>query len=319
MTGMVTDKTWVIDADTLVARPVSRARMLVVEESYGPGAASFGTLGQAHAVVLDADTDEFVLVPHLPKVRAVTYMSLSDDGTRLVGIAEGPRLFVLTLATGQTRWFNRDDIDGHVMGTFSPDGSCLAALAMVEIDMAPGVDEHRIAIEIINLDTGAVRTIWQDEGYWDECSLSWSPGGRLLAASYMTLDEVAITIVLDTATARVLTTHEDRIPAENPHEVWITEYELVAVARVDDGVAIIHVDAGAGTSHERLYRQGIPEGFLSASDRRFVSAAVYPEGSDITELYTARLDGSDRQLLLRISSKVGIRAVDIPRTSSREP
>src|SRR5690625_2073154 len=107
------DRSWEIDIDSLVMRPVRAARMLLVGV-FPPG--TQGTKADGRAVVLDADSDEFVLVPGLPdELWPSRYMSLSDDGARLVGTSHD-WLFVQTLAAGEICWLNKGGAGGREIG-----------------------------------------------------------------------------------------------------------------------------------------------------------------------------------------------------------
>lgn len=71
---MVVDRSWEIAFDALASRPVRAARMVLAAR--GPD--------RTAVIVLDAGSDEFVIVPGLPAHLTPETMSLSSDGTRLV-------------------------------------------------------------------------------------------------------------------------------------------------------------------------------------------------------------------------------------------
>ncbi|RAW09146.1 hypothetical protein, partial [Phytoactinopolyspora halophila] len=88
--SVVVDRLWEIVGGSLEPGLVRAARMLVV---IWPDQAP-----AERVVVLDAGEDRFVEVAGLPPLYQADELVLSDDGTRIVGVDPGLRLFVHTLA-----------------------------------------------------------------------------------------------------------------------------------------------------------------------------------------------------------------------------
>ncbi|MEV0310271.1 hypothetical protein [Nonomuraea fuscirosea] len=293
---MVVDRSWEI-ADAPAARPVRAARMVLAVS--GPGGAA--------VIVLDADGDTFAAVPGLPAHLAPETVSLSSDGTRLVLTARQddgagpPRVVLHTLATGTRQEFTSDD---YLRAALSPDGTHLAVLAdLSDGPGIPGVGDELAGIELIDTGTGARQRLWQAEGYWEEASISWSPDGLLLAATYLTLDDVLMTVVLD-RTGKELAAYAERVALPGPHSVWASGHELIVYPEPDDESPLILIDVRTGG--ERRFTRRTFDGYLAVSAGRVVRP-----GSAPGQLVTTDLDDGDERPFLTIGPAVSIDTLDI--------
>ncbi|MEU8401827.1 hypothetical protein AB0C28_42150 [Nonomuraea sp. NPDC048892] len=302
---MVVDRSWEIAFDAPAARPVRAARMVLA--ATGPG----GT----DVIVLDADSDTFATVPGLPAHLAPETVSLSSDGTRLVLTARQddgagpPRVVLHTLATGARQEFASDD---YLRAALSPDGTRLAVLADLSGGPGiPGVGDELAGIELIDTGTGTDggtgtgtrQRLWQAEGYWEEASISWSPDGLLLAATYLTLDDVLTTVVLD-RTGKELAAYAERVALPGPHSVWASGHELIVYPEPDDESPLILIDVRTGG--ERRFTRRTFDGYLAVSAGRVVRP-----GSAPGQLVTTDLDDGDERPFLTVSPAVSIDALDI--------
>lgn len=298
---MVVDRSWEIALDAPAARPVRAARMVLA--ATGPGGSA--------VIVLDADSDTFAAVPGLPAHLAPETVSLSSDGTRLVLTARQddgagpPRVVLHTLATGARQEFASDD---YLRAALSPDGTRLAVLAdLSDGPGIPGVGDELAGIELIatatGTGTGTRQRIWQAEGYWEEASISWSPDGLLLAATYLTPDDVLTTVVLD-PTGKELAAYAERVALPGPHSVWASAHELVVYPEPDDESPLILIDVRTGG--ERRFTRRTFDGYLAISAGRVVRPGAEPG-----RIVTTDLDDGDERPFLTIDPAVSIDALDI--------
>jgi hypothetical protein len=294
---VVVDRSWDIAFDTLASRPVRAARMVL---------AVAGT-GRTAVILLDADSDAFVTVPGLPGHVAPETISLSSDGTRLVFTARQddgagpPRVVLHTLATGARQEFTSDD---YMRAALSPDGTRLAALADLSNGPGiPGVGDEIAGIELIETGTGARHPLWSAEGYWEEASISWSPDGLLLAATYLTLDDVLTTVVLDLS-GKEVGSYPERVALPGPHSVWTSDRELIVYPEPDDESPLMAIDVPTGG--ERRFTRRNFDAYLAISGGRVVRPGSAPE-----RLITTDLNDGDERPFLTISPAVSIDALDI--------
>ncbi|WP_214417153.1 PD40 domain-containing protein [Sphaerisporangium fuscum] len=264
-------------------------------------------------VVLDADSDEFVIVPGLPEHLSRETVSLSSDGTRLVFLARqddgaGPMRVVLhALATGARQEFASDDF---MRAALSPDGTRIAVLADLSNGPGiPGVGDEIAGITLIETATGARQPLWSAEGYWEEASISWSPDGRLLAATYLTLDDVLTTVVLDLS-GKAIGVHEERVALPGPHSVWRSDRELIVYPEPDDESPLIAIDVPTGS--ERRFTRGNFSAYLAIAGGRVVRPGSSPE-----RFVTTDLDDADERPFLTFHPAVSIDALDIAPSALR--
>ncbi|MER6004424.1 hypothetical protein ACWDRB_40640 [Nonomuraea sp. NPDC003707] len=258
-------------------------------------------------LVLDADSDEFVTVPGLPAHLSRNTVSLSSDGTRLVFLSRqddgaGPTRVVLhELATGARQEFVSD---GFVRAALSPDGSRIAVLADLSNGPGiPGVGDEIAGIVLIETATDARQPLWSAEGYWQEDAISWSPDGRLLAATYLTLDDVITTVVLDLS-GKVIGVHEDRVALPGAHSVWTSDRELIVYPEPDDESPLIAIDVPTGS--ERRFTRRNFSGYLAITGGRVVRPGSSPE-----RVVTTDLNDTDERPFLTFRPAVSIEAIDI--------
>ncbi|GAA3597805.1 hypothetical protein GCM10022419_096430 [Nonomuraea rosea] len=294
---MVVDRSWEIAFDALASRPVRAARMVLAAQG----------LDRNAVIVLDADSDAFVTVPGLPAHLSRETVSLSTDGTVLVFLTPqddgaGPMRVVLhTLATGARREFASDDF---MRAALAPDGALLAVLADLSNGPGiPGVGDESAGVALIETATGARRTLWSAEGYWEESSISWSPDGRLLAATYLTTDDVLTTVVLDLS-GKELGSYAERVALPGPHSVWASGRELIVYPEPDDEGPLIAIDVPTG-GERRFTRQGF-EAYLAVSGGRVVRPSSSPG-----RFVTTDLNDGDERPFLTVSPAVAIDALDI--------
>src|SRR5699024_6042490 len=258
---------------------------------------------------------EFVLVPGLPdELWPSRYMSLSDDGSRLVGTSHD-WLFVQTLASGEICWLNKGGAGGRVMGSFTPDGSGAATVMLADGEVTHG--ESLVSIDVFDWATGTSRTVWRSRGYLDTCRLAWSPDSRLLVASYLKPGDVLdTTIVVEVCSGRVVASFVDRCPMVNTHGAWIDANQFVAFPQADRGiVCVVRIDAETGRVDEQLL-PGLASSFVGFGAGRYVRRPRSTRQGGVAALYTTTLDGRDTQRLLTISPPTDIHVVDIPRRPS---
>ncbi|MEV0388509.1 hypothetical protein [Nonomuraea sp. NPDC050643] len=294
---MVVDRSWEIAFDALAALPVRAARMVLAAQG----------LDRNAVIVLDADSDAFVTVPGLPPHLSQETVSLSSDGTRLVYVARqddgaAPMRVVLhTLATGARQEFASDDF---LRAALSPDGALLAVLADLSSGPGiPGLGDEIAGIELIETATGTRRRLWAAEGYWEEASLSWSPDGRLLAATYLTLDDVLTTVVLDLS-GKEIGSYAERVALPGPHSVWASGHELIVYPEPDDESPLIAIDVPTGG--ERRFARRNFEAYLAISGGRVVRP-----GSSPGRFVTTDLNDGDERPFLTVSPAIAIDALDL--------
>ncbi|MEV4116176.1 hypothetical protein [Nonomuraea sp. NPDC049695] len=300
---MVVDRSWEIAFDALASRQVRAARMVVAAQG----------LDRDAVFVLDADSDEFVNVPGLPARLSRETVSLSSDGTQLVFLARqddgaGPKRVVLyTLATAARQEFASDDF---MRAALSPDGSRIAVLADLSNGPGiPGVGDEIAGIALIETATGARQLLWSAEGYWEEASVSWSPDGHLLAATYLTLDDVLTTVVLDLS-GKTIGVYEDRVALPGPHSVWMSDRELIVYAEPDDESPLIRIDVPTRSEH-RFTRRNF-SAYLAIAGGRVVRPGSSPE-----RFVTTDLNDADERPFLNFSPAVSIDALDMAPSAVR--
>jgi hypothetical protein len=294
---VVVDRSWEIAFDALASRPVRAARMVLAAQG----------LDRNAVIVLDADSDTFVTVQDLPAHLSAETVSLSSDGSRLVFLARqddgaGPMRVVLhTLATGARQEFTSDDF---MRAALSPDGTRLAVLADLSNGPGiPGVGDESAGIALVETATGTRRPLWSAEGYWEEASISWSPDGLLLAATYLTLDDVLTTVVLDLS-GKEVGSYEERVALPGPHSVWASDRELIVYPEPDDEGPLIAIDVPTGG--ERRFTRRNFNAYLAISGGRVVRPGSSPE-----RFVTTDLNDGDERPFLTISPAVAIDALDI--------
>lgn len=224
------------------------------------------------------------------------------------------RLCLVTLATGAQRWF--DPLDGpgfDVTAAMSSDGRTIATITT---DESPGrrntVDSSIVAVDLIDMATATRRRLWSTPGTTGDSVVSWSPDGRLIAASYLTLDEQYQTVVLNPDDRSVRRYDGGSLPFA-PNGVWLGDREFVYFT-LHGGPFTAHLDHGDRLlplpQPLRLEEHGLPMAFVGD---RMVWVAPLFQHSESADVVTTNLDGSDPRTIVTARPPRTITFVDIAR------
>ncbi|MDP9793842.1 hypothetical protein J2S43_002354 [Catenuloplanes nepalensis] len=223
-----------LDPDALLDRAaVERADLIALVRAHD---------GRSTLIARDARTGGFCGLPlgPLETPRAVSY-----DGTRfLVSDLAGGRLLLRTVGgDADTVLPSEGEQSGAV--AFSPDGTGVAML-----NQAGG----RALLSVVDLRSRGARTVWTGEGAAEDLALTWSPGGRFLAATYVTPDDTSATVVVGHDGALVAGQDGMEIVGSS-HRAWLDDHRLLLVDEFwPDGVPPIVVLDPATGARERLRR-----------------------------------------------------------------
>jgi dipeptidyl aminopeptidase/acylaminoacyl peptidase len=295
---VVVDQSWKIAVDELVSRPVRAARMVMAIHGFDRDA----------VIVLDADSDEFVVVAGLPTYVRPETVSLSSDGSHLVFLARQDddtlpmRVVLHRLDTG-ARW--EAVADEYRQAALAPDGNRVAVLADAPggTDM-PDLGDESVAVILIDRATGGRRLLWSADGYLEESSISWSPDGQLLAVTYLTIDDVLTTVVLDLS-GTTIGVYPERVALPGAHSVWISDRELIVFPEPDDTSPLTALDVSTG--RERRFDRRNFDGYLAISGGRQMR-----RGASAGQFVTANLDDDgDERPFLTFEPAMAIKALDI--------
>jgi hypothetical protein len=227
--------------------------------------------GGQHTVVHDPATDTFVVLPG--RAGGGVPIALSPDGRRMVLRPERTDGFGLcTLATGQTRWFPASGTD-HAAAV-SPAGDAVATLTTTTSGLA--------AVDLTMLSGPERRRLWSVAGGWTgETTISWSPDGSLIAATYNSEDDEWAAVILD-ADGAVVAHLPGTVTLPGPNGAWLDDRRLLCV---DDDLNLSIVDVSASARTPVDHRGRVP---LALVGRELVTAlGTTPDGD--THLVARRL------------------------------
>ncbi|MGW4892753.1 TolB family protein [Kitasatospora sp. NPDC004240] len=274
------DESWGTTPDSLKERRIGRARFMA--QLTAPDGT--GTL-----VAQDADGGELVRVADVPGGAAARPLALSWDGTRALvrtGPAERPDrdLVLFTLATGERHSHDATAEGGTEFAALSPDGRTLATLT--------GDD---VRVGVLDLATGARRRIWSAPGWATvEASVSWSPDGRLIAATYVSEEDVAATIVLSAEDGAEVAHYEGLLTVASPNGTWSGPRELLLLEEdPEEPVAPVLLRDVTSGATRRFDRDPQDAGGLHA-----LAGGRLVELRPGDGLYAHLLDGSDPRPVL---------------------
>lgn len=215
---------WRLTANALPTRPVHRASLLI-GMSVAPG--------EPALIVLDSSNNEFVRVPDVPNNPFVLPLSLAPDGTSVLFIAphNGARqggLCLHTLATGRQEWFDARAEGQDLDAALSPDGTQIATLTSKH-----GED---IVVTLIDLATHSRHLLWSAPGSsCQESTISWSPNGHRIAATYFTPDEEWASVAIDASDGTVLRHYDNAAIIPSANGAWAGDHELLLI---DDDINV---------------------------------------------------------------------------------
>ncbi|MFB9239655.1 hypothetical protein ACFFWC_29690 [Plantactinospora siamensis] len=257
-------------------------------------------------IVLDADSDDFVIVEGLPTHTRPGTLSLSFDGTHLVFLArqddnsEPMRIVLHSLATGG-RW--EAEAHEYRQAALAVDGTQVAVLADASGGTAmAALGSESVGVILIDTATAKPRLLWSTDGYAEDSSISWSPDGQLLAATYLTLDDVLTTAVLDLS-GTVIGLYPERVALPGAHSVWISNREIIVYPEPDDVSPLTSLNVSTG--RERHFTRRSFDGYLAISGRRQVR-----RGASAGQFVTADLNDGDERPFLTFEPAMDIMALD---------
>jgi hypothetical protein len=293
-------KRLVLDFDMLVERRLDRAEMLL----------RIAARDRVAAAVLDAATGELVLVPNQPTGWGSIPVALSPDGRTVLYRADNERtgarsLCVITLATGERRWFETSGDDFDVTAATSPDGRNIATITAV---IGPGhsdSEDNRVAVDLIQLLPEERRRLWSTPGQSGDSSIHWSPDSRLVAASYITPDEEYTTVVIDIDARTTRRYPGAQLPFAS-NGTWLGDREFVYFTF--DGVVTAHLDYGKHPLPPLGGPGGVPMAFTPG---RIIRAAPAAPDSSSADVITTTIDGSDPQTIIAVRPAHHITLIDI--------
>jgi len=227
--------------------------------------------GGQHTVVHDPATDAFVALPGWAEGGLA--VALSPDGRRVMLRPQRPGGFgMCTLATGQTQWFPASGWD-HAAAV-APAGDAVATLTTTTSGVA--------AVDLTVLPGPERRRLWSIAGGWSgETTISWSPDGSLIAATYNSEDDEWATVILD-ADGAVVTHLPETITLPGPNGAWLDDRRLFCV---DNPMDLSIVDVRASTRTPVGYRGRVP--FALVGRELVIGLGTTPDGN--THLVARRL------------------------------
>jgi dipeptidyl aminopeptidase/acylaminoacyl peptidase len=262
-------------------------------------------------LALDADAGELARLPGIPKDGYTSPLALSPDGSRLLLLEQrtgsAGRLHLVTLATGAAVRFDPPAGTHDRVGAISPDGDELAVLSTVG-------DEAVLARLAVS--TGVRRRLWSAPGGWsDESAVSWSPDGRLVAATYLDEEtddgeEYAVTVVVDAAGARLARLHDaNLLPASNG--AWTRHGHLAVVDEETGNLHLVTPDGSEGPA----IRATDPGHVRAVLGDRIVVDGAAPGRTVLT---LAELDGSGGRPLLALRPRAAVTFLDLAPAALRD-
>jgi len=170
-------------------------------------------------------------------------------------------------------------------------------------------DTWRAALSPDGKHLGARKPLWSGEGWWEEASISWSPDGHLLAATYETVDDVLTTVVVDLS-GKPIGVYDEWGRSSFAALGLAVQPGTDRLSRPDDEMPFIAIDVTTGNQH-RFTRRDF-RGYLAASGGRVVR-----EGSSPGQFATTDLDDGDERPFLAFNPAVAIKTLDIPPSTAR--
>jgi hypothetical protein len=281
----------------LTQRPVGRAALLL------------GSWLGRECVLLDIDSNDFVLAPE-PPAGAEAAIGLSWDGTEIlyVGLQERFGLAGLcrqNLWTGAVHWYRCSPREAVVTGAMSPGGRMIAMLTSDVTSSAVGVRVH-----VVDLSSGEQRELWSSNGgFCAESGIRWSPSGTLIAATYVDVlddddQEEWATDVFD-LTGKVIASYPYCAVPPAPNGGWLNGDQLVLFNDFDECLQVCQPTQGT----ER--RISLPwGGALAAAGLGFLCSDDHGGHAAMT-LATMSVDGGSRKELPRVPHKAQLRVIDM--------
>ena len=300
-------ESWQFAIETLPERPVQQAGLLLGVRQVT------GEILIPVALVLDLATDEFVRVPGLPREPRAGVLCMARDGSQILflspGHGEDGALCLHTLATSHQTWYHNPGSEQPQAAALAPDGRQIATLNTGE---DPDDDDDNAGLSLINLidvATQQTRRMWSTSGGWSqESTITWSPDGTFLAATYLNPEEELATVVIEVATGTEIARYDSAQILGSPNSTWRGDHELIYL---DNEWQILVADLDTGT--ERVLGQVLSPPLAVIGDRYIDRAWEAPSGT--AGLLSTRLDG-EPQPFITIHSSVVIETCDIAMTPS---
>lgn len=297
-------KSWQFAIETLPERPVQQAGMLLGVKPYD------GKVIEPIALVLDLATDEFVRVPGLAREGAGTVSCLARDGSRLVVLSpahgDNGALCLHALATGQQTWYPNMEGERIHATALSPHGHQIATLSTGDDPAHPDDEDASAAlINLIDITTGQTNRLWWNSGGWSlESTVSWSPDGTLLAATFLDPEDERATVVIEVDTGIEVARYERAMTLSSANGAWRGNHELIYL---DEGFRILvaNLDTGA----ERVIRQMGSAPIALIGDRYLEHAPSFGPGT--AGLLSTAIRDRESEPFITIHSPVVITTCDI--------
>jgi hypothetical protein len=289
--------------DEMEEGPVEKADLLVSFLAFTETGPATGE-GRYSAVVRDDATGEFARPVGQPSDARIRAEALSPDGRSILFLADpdrdlDSRLCLHRLATGEQRWYAASPSTQVHAAAISPNGETIAALT--------GAESGMVAVDFIEVADGSVSRQWSTAGSWSaETTISWSPSGQLIAATY-TIDDDWMTSVVDIK-AGALRHYDYAILLSASNGPWLRERQVAYIQGDDMRLVVRDVDRD---DRRELVEAG---GDLRAIvGDRLLWTGPRRSRTEPASLVTTNLEGDDLRAIASLHSHGEIMSIDVAR------